>query len=124
MLLLGMIAVQKGNVILFTKIFFWTYLSFVFFLYSSLRMGQWNSAVIEIDNELADCKILNKNLIYIKREQERTMMHNKDVGRLKILRDDIILQKSLLRDAQKIARENEKGFKKTQEHTNKLKQRH
>jgi len=84
-------------------------------------MGQWHSAVKEIETELADCKILNKNLLYIKREQERTMMQNKDAGRLKILRDDVILHKNLLRDAQKVARENEKGFKKTQEHTNKLK---
>jgi len=62
-------------------------------------MGQWHSAVKEIENELADCKILNKNLLYIKREQERTMMQNKDVGKLKILRDDVLLQKNLLRDA-------------------------
>lgn len=93
-------------------------------LLPSLRMGQWFSQQRELEMKLDDAKYLNKNLLSLKREQERVMVSNRDTVRLKLLRDEVSLLKSLVREARRLFKENEKCFKKTQEHIEKLKQRH
>ncbi|EAR95300.2 hypothetical protein TTHERM_00383600 (macronuclear) [Tetrahymena thermophila SB210] len=92
--------------------------------FSSNRVNQWQQSLKEIDYQLNEAKVFNKNLLYIKREQERTMQSNKESTKIKMLRDETMHLKSLIREARRVLKDNEKGFKKTQEHTEKLKLRH
>ncbi|KAL4505861.1 hypothetical protein ABPG72_013622 [Tetrahymena utriculariae] len=92
--------------------------------FSSNRVNQWQQQLKEIDYQLNEAKVFNKNLLYIKREQERTMQSNKETTKIKMLRDEVMHLKSLIREARRVLKDNEKGFKKTQEHTEKLKLRH
>lgn len=79
---------------------------------------------MQMEMKLDEAKALNKNLLGLKREQERVMISDKDSLKLRLLRDEVSLLKSLVREARRVFHENEKGFKKTQEHIEKLKLRH
>lgn len=49
------------------------------------------------------------------------MQSNKEGTKLKMLRDEVMHLKSLIREARRVCKDNEKGFKKTQEQTENLK---
>lgn len=62
--------------------------------------------------ELYELKEENKNLISLKRESDRILAKKNNDKILNTLRDEVMMTKSLIAEAKRKERINEKGFKK------------